>query len=142
MRKIKSLLFGMMGVGFLCATLNVSAQTDINVFWGKFKTAVVKGDKLAVAGMTKFPLSMPYGVKSVKTKADFIKRYDKIINMEANAKRCFQAQKPQKDDNSKDYFVACTFKGEPESSDNRPIVYYFTKTKTGWKFSSLDNINE
>jgi len=142
MRKIKSLLFGMIGVGVLCATLNVSAQTDVNAFWKNFKTAVVKGDKLTVASMTSFPLELPFGHKSVKTKADFIKRYDKIMNMEANAKRCFQVQNIKKDENTTRYYIDCTFKGEPETSDNRPIVYYFTKTKTGWKFSGLDNINE
>lgn len=141
MRKTKSLIIGILSVGFLFATLNVSAQTDINAFWAKFKTAVAKGDKNAVANMTRFPLLMPFGVKSVKTKADFIKRYDKILNMEANAKRCFQAQNIEKD-NANRYFVTCTFKSEPESSDNRPIVYYFEKTKLGWKFSSLDNVNE
>jgi hypothetical protein len=32
-------------------------------FWQKFKSAVIAGDKAAVAEMTKFPLSMPYEVK-------------------------------------------------------------------------------
>ena len=116
------------------------AQSNINDFWKKFKTAVVKGDKAAVANMTRFPLEMPYGVKSVKSKPDFIRRYDKIMNLEANAKRCFQNANLEKQGNR--YEIACTFKSEPESSDNRPIVYYFTKTKIGWKFAGLDNINE
>lgn len=120
----------------------MQAQSNFNTFWLKFKTAVVKGDKVAVANLTSFPLEMPYGVRTVKSRAEFIKRYDKIINLEANGKRCFQAQKPRKDENSNRYYIDCTFKSEPESSDNRPIIYYFTKTKTGWKFSSLDNINE
>lgn len=143
MKKTKSFLFGIISVGFLCTALNVSAQTDINTFWEKFKTAVVKGDKNAVANLTSFPLEMPYGVRSIKSKAAFIKGYNGIINHEANAKRCFQAQTPKKDEQLKNtYYVDCTFKGEPESSDNRPIVYYFTKTKLGWRFSGLDNINE
>ena len=136
--KLKFLLAFCLGVLFFSGS--VQAQTDFNSFWTKFKTAVVKGDKNTVANLTKFPLSMPYGVKSVKTKADFLKRYDKIMNMEANAKRCFQAMTPEK--NGKHYTVNCTFKSEPESSDNRPILYYFEKTKTGWKFAGLDNINE
>lgn len=120
-----------------------NAQSNFNTFWLKFKTAVVKGDKVAVANLTSFPLGMPYGVKSVKSKADFIKRYNKIINLEANAKRCFQAKTPVKDERSPNtYYVDCTFKDLPESSDNRPILYYFTKTKFGWKFSDLDNVNE
>ncbi len=136
-----------MKIKFVLATIVVFAlfstsfaQQNINSFWKNFKTAVVRGDKNAVAKMTKFPLSMPYGVKSVKSKADFIKRYDKIMNLEANAKRCFQAAKLEKQ--GKYYFISCTFKQNVESSDDRPILYYFEKTKTGWKFTSLDNINE
>jgi hypothetical protein len=136
--KLKFLLAFCLGV--LSFSVSAQAQSDFNSFWTNFKTAVVKVDKNAVAGMTKFPLSMPYGVKSVKTKADFLKRYDKIMNMEANSKRCFQNGNAEKQGNR--YEIACNFKSEPESSNDRPIVYYFTKTKTGWKFAGLDNINE
>jgi len=118
----------------------VEAQNDFNLFWKKFKTAVIKGDKKAVAEMSKFPLSMPYGVKTVRTKAEFIRRYNDILNLEANSKRCFAAVAPEKD--GKQYSVNCTFKQLPESDDNRPIFYYFEKTRMGWKFARLDNINE
>jgi hypothetical protein len=138
MRMSKYFLAIMIG---LSATLGVSAQTEVQKFWKKFKAAVVRNDKKAVASMTRFPLSMPFGFGDVKSRADFIRRYDRIINMEANAKRCFKAQTLAKGADGR-WFVGCTFKSEPESSDNRPIVYYFTKTKRGWKFSGLDNINE
>jgi hypothetical protein len=118
------------------------AQADIASFWASFKSSVINGDKTSVAKMTRFPLSVPYGVKQVKSKADFIKRYDAIMNFEADVKRCFATQSIEKDENPKRYFVNCTFKSEPESSDNRPIFYYFEKTKTHWKFVGLDNINE
>lgn len=136
--KLKFLLIT--GLGILTLTNVANAQQDINKFWKNFKTAVVRGDKNTVANLTKFSLSMPYGVKSVRTKTEFIRRYDKIMNLEANAKRCFQNAKLEKQGNR--YEIACTFKSEPESSDNRPIVYYFMRTKTGWKFAGLDNINE
>ena len=73
--------------------LDIYAQQSVEPFWDKFKNAVIKGDKKTVASLTYFPLNMPYGVKSVKSKADFIKRYDKIMNMEADASRCFSTQK-------------------------------------------------
>jgi hypothetical protein len=136
----KSLLVGIFCAGFLGATVSVFAQTDFNTFWTKFKTAVANNDKAAVASMTKFPLSMPYGVKTVRTKAEFLKHYAQILNMEANANRCFQATKPTRD--GKAYIVWCTFKENPESSDNRPIGYRFANTKAGWKFAGLDNVNE
>lgn len=118
----------------------VFAQNDINSFWRNFKTAVVNGDKNSVAKMIKFPLQMPYGVKSIKTKSYFIKNYGEIMNLEANAKRCFQHANLEKQGNR--YEIACTFKNEKESSDNRPIVYSFEKTKSGWKLAGIDNINE
>ncbi|NJK33875.1 MAG: hypothetical protein HC919_02415 [Oscillatoriales cyanobacterium SM2_2_1] len=134
------LLIGIFCTGLLCAPVSISAQTDFNTFWKKFKTAVVNNDKSTVASLTKFPLSMPFGVKSVKTKAEFLKGYDSILNMEANARRCFQATKPKQEE--KGYAVYCTFRQLPESSENRPIRYYFKRTETGWKFEGLDNINE
>ena len=127
-------------LGILIFSSSARAQSNFNSFWTNFKTAVVTNNKTADANLTKFPLSMPFGVKSVKTKADFIRRYDKIMNMEANASRCFQAGTPEKEGNR--YAISCTFKSEPESSDNRPIIYYFERTRTGWKFTGLDNINE
>jgi hypothetical protein len=121
--RIKFLLPGCLAILIFSAAAN--AQTDFNNFWTKFKAAVVSGNKSDVANLTKFPLAMPFGVKSIRSKADFVRRYSNIMNMEANAKRCFQNAAPEKQGNR--YEIYCTFKTEPESSDNRPI---------------LDNINE
>ena len=140
MRKATILLVGILAAGIWFSSTSVSAQSDFDAFWTKFKAAVVAGDKVAVANMTKFPLGMPYGYGNIRTRAEFLKRYEKYMNLEANVKRCFQATKPVKDE--KAYAVSCTFKGNPETSDDRPIQYYFAKTKTGWKFAGIDNINE
>ena len=69
---------------------NAFAETDFPAFWNKFKSAVIAGDKATVLKMTKFPLSMQYGVKAVKTKSDFLRRYNEIFNGEANAAQCFR----------------------------------------------------
>ena len=37
------------------------AQNDFSAFCKKFNSAVIAGDKAAVAEVTKFPLSMPMG---------------------------------------------------------------------------------
>jgi len=140
MFKATVLLAVILATGIFFSTTSVSAQPDFDAFWTKFKAAVASRDKAAVANMTKFPLNMPYGVRDVRTRAEFLKRYDRIINMEADASRCFKVTKPDKDE--KGYSVSCTFKENPESSPDRPIEYYFVKTKTGWKFAGMDNINE
>jgi len=133
---------------FLClvsSAISIDAtshrQTDIQAFWKNFKAAIEKDNKNAVAGLTKLPLSMPYGVKSVKTKADFLKRYREIFNGEADAAKCFTKGKLIKED-SKNYAIYCGFKQTPNDAENTPIKYSFELTKTGWKFAGLDNINE
>src|SRR5438105_4868813 len=85
------------GVLSLLLFPNAFAQTDFSTFWEKFKPAVIAGNKAAVAEMTKFPLSMPYEVKAVKSKPEFLRRYDEIFKGEANAAQCFSRAEPQKE---------------------------------------------
>ena len=116
------------------------AQSDFSAFWKKFSAAVIAGDKATVAEMTKFPLSMPYSIKAVKSKEDFERRYNEIFNGEANAAQCFRNSKPQRE--SGQYEIYCPFKETPNDKENAPIRFMFELTKSGWKFAGLDNINE
>ncbi|PYK28869.1 MAG: hypothetical protein DME59_01290 [Verrucomicrobia bacterium] len=117
------------------------AQTDFSTFWKKFRSAVIDGDKATVAEMTKFPLSMPYGVKAVKKNEDFLRRYNEIFKGEANAAQCFGSAEPQKE-SARRYAIYCPFKDTPEDKESAPIRFVFDLTKSGWKFAGLDNINE
>jgi hypothetical protein len=117
------------------------AQSEFSAFWNHFKSAIVAGDQTAVADMTKFPLSMPYAVKAVKNKQDFLRRYNEIFKGEANAAQCFASGKPAKESEQR-YGVYCPFKGTPNDWENAPIRFIFELTKSGWKFAGLDNINE
>jgi len=125
---------------FLLICARASAQENFPAFWNKFKSAVIAGDKATVGEMTKFPLSMPYGIKAVKTKSDFLRRYNEILNGEANAGQCFRNAKPEKE--SGRYEIYCPFKETPNDKENAPIRFIFELTKSGWKFAGLDNINE
>jgi hypothetical protein len=136
--KIKSVLAGIL---ILLFASNAFAETDFSAFWKKFKSAVVSGDKSAVAGMTKFPLSMPYLQKKVKDKADLLRRYNEIFNGEANAAQCFARAEPKKD-SARGYEIYCPFKATPNDRENAPIRFYFELTAAGWKFAGLDNVNE
>jgi len=91
--------------------------------------------------MTKFPLSMPHGVKAVKNKEEFPRRYNEIFKGEANAAQCFASAKPHKESAGR-CEVYCPFKGTSNDWENAPIRFIFELTKSGWKFASLDNINE
>jgi hypothetical protein len=136
--KTKSFLAGIL---ILLLSSSAFAQTDFPAFWKKFKSAVAAGDKPAVAGMTKFPLSMPYLQKKVKDKADLLRRYDEVFKGEANAAQCFAKAEPKKD-SAKGYEIYCPFKQTPNDRENAPIRFYFELTSAGWKFAGLDNINE
>jgi len=117
------------------------AESDFSAFWQKFKSSVIAGDKAAVAEMTKFPLSMPYEVKTVKNKDGFLRRYDEIFKGEANAAQCFQGVEPHKE-SDRQYDIYCPFKDTPKDLENAPIRFIFELTKGGWKFVGLDNVNE
>ncbi|MGB9476001.1 MAG: hypothetical protein WCE87_13125 [Candidatus Udaeobacter sp.] len=117
------------------------AQTEFLAFWNKFKSAVIAGDKVMVANMTKFPLSMPYSVKAVKDKQDFLHRYNEVFKGEANAAQCFASAKPRKE-SLRQYEIYCPFKETPDDMENAPIRFIFELTKSGWEFAGLDNVNE
>jgi len=129
------------GILILLLLPSAFAETDFSAFWQKFKSAVIAGDKATIAEMTKFPLSMPYGVKAVKNKEDFLRRYNEIFKGEANAVQCFASAKPRKESGGR-YEIYCPFKDTPNDWENAPIRFIFELTKGGWKFAGLDNINE
>jgi hypothetical protein len=120
---------------------NAFAESDFSGFWKEFKSAVIAGDKAKLAEMTKFPLSMPYGVKAVKNKRDFQRRYDEIFKGEANAVQCFAKAEPRKE-SAQRYEIYCPFKETSNDWENAPIRFVFELGKSGWKFTGLDNINE
>ena len=129
------------GVLILLFSSSAFAESDFATFWKQFRSAVIAGDRVAVAQMTKFPVSMPYGVKAVKKKEDFSRRYNEIFKGEANAAQCFVSSEPQKESNRR-YEIYCPFKETPDDRENAPIRFEFELTKGGWKFAGLDNINE
>jgi len=129
------------GILILLFSSTAFAQSDFSEFWKGFKSAVIAGDKAKVADMTKFPLSMPYSIKAVKNKEDFLRRYNEIFKGEANAALCFGSAEPRKESDRR-YEIYCPFKQTPNDWENAPIRFVFELTKSGWKFAGLDNVNE
>jgi hypothetical protein len=129
------------GIVILLSLPNAFAESDFATFCQKFKSAVIAGEKATIAEMTKFPLSMPYEVKAVKNKEDFLRRYNEIFKGEANAAQCFKSAKPNKETDRR-YGIYCPFKDTPNDWENAPIRFIFELTKSGWRFVGLDNINE
>jgi hypothetical protein len=124
----------------LAVAVGKSVQSDdsVQVFWQKFKTAVINDNKEAVATLSKFPIEMPYGIASIENKDQLLGRYREVFNEQTNAAQCFAKGKPEMDaEDPKLFAVAC-----PDAAGNLVVIYYFEQTKTGWKFVALDNINE
>lgn len=109
-----------------------------DTFWEKFKAAVVKRDVEAVAALSRFPIGMSYGIPSIKSKVDLRKRYTRVFTEQTDAAKCFSTAKPERDpDNAKRFTIAC-----PDAAGNEVVIYHFTETRTGWKFTGMDNLNE
>ncbi|HYW74833.1 MAG TPA: hypothetical protein VE961_27655 [Pyrinomonadaceae bacterium] len=115
-------------------------QTDpsIETFWTKFKSAVSKGEKDSVASMVQFPIGMPYGFRTIKTKPELIKRYRELFNVQANAAKCFVDAKPEVEATAKNQFTV----GCKDAAGNETVIYRFVRTRGIWKLKGLDNINE
>ncbi|PWT87467.1 MAG: hypothetical protein C5B55_14700 [Blastocatellia bacterium] len=117
--------------------LTTSAD-EFNAFWEKFKAAVIKSDKDAVASLSKFPIGMSYGIRSIKTKPELLRRFKEVFSKQTDAVKCFQAKEPEKDSaNPRKYSIAC-----PDAAGNEVVIYEFERGSAGWKFVRLDNINE
>ena len=88
--------------------------------------------------MTQFPVEMSYGVARIRNRAEFRRRFREVFNRQTNAAQCFASAQPVRDSSDpKQFSVAC-----PDAAGNEVVIYQFKQTKTGWKFVSLDNINE
>ena len=140
-RRVISSQTWLAGVLILLSFPSAFAESNFSAFWKTLKSAVMAGDKAKVAEVTKFPVSMPYGVKAVKNKEDFLRRYNEIFKGEANAAQCFKSAEPQKQSAGR-YEIYCPFKETPKDWENAPIRFEFELTKGGWKFAGLDNVNE
>lgn len=118
-----------------------SSQPSFDVYWTKFRAAIIKKDKAAAYSLTRTPVYMPYGNGFIKTRAQFFRRYKEVFSEEADAAKCFAKAKPERID-AKKYEVACGFKDDPDGRAGQPLVYTFELTAKGWKFTRYDNINE
>jgi hypothetical protein len=120
------------------AQKNGQSNTSIEAFWEKFRTSVTKGDKVTVASLSQFPIDMPYGMSAVRSSTQLSRRYREVFNGESNAVTCFREARPQiNPENPKEFTVGCK-----NAAGDEVVIYLFTRTRNGWKFTGLDNINE
>ena len=116
----------------------LTGAESFDSFWQTFKTAVTKRDVDTIARLSKFPIGMSYGIPSIRNKVQLTKRYRQLFNEQSDAAACFNKAKPEADTaNPKHFSVAC-----PDAAGNEVVIYHFEQTRTGWKLTGLDNINE
>jgi hypothetical protein len=122
----------------LSLVLLLSGADSFDSLWQTFRAAVSKRDLETIARLSRFPLSMSYGVPLIKTKAQLSKRYRQVFNEQTDAAACFNKAKPEADPaNPKHFTVAC-----PDAAGNEVVIYHFEQTRAGWKFTGMDNLNE
>ena len=122
----------------LSLLLLLTGAESAETFFQSFKTAVSKRDVESIARLSKFPIGMSYGVPAIKTKAQLSRRYRQLFNEQTDAAACFSKVKIEMDpENPKRFSVAC-----PDAAGNEVVIYHFEQTRTGWKLTGLDNINE
>lgn len=133
------LCFGLLLSGAIGSSLSPAPQDPTKeTFWEKFKTAVIRKDKAAVAALSKYPVGMPYGYRSIRNRVQLIQRYREIFNHEGDAAVCFKTARAEGDaGRPKEFTVAC-----PNGAGDLVVIYSFVLTPTGWRFNGLDNINE
>lgn len=128
----------MMKTIVVLSVLLLTGSDSRDTFWQQFKTAVTNKNVDAIAALSRFPIGMSYGIPSIKSKVDLRKRYARVFTEQTDAAKCFSTAKPETDpENAKHFTVAC-----PDAAGNEVVIYHFTQTRTGWKFTGLDNLNE
>lgn len=120
------------------SVLLLTGQNSRDTFWQQFKTAVNNKNVDAIAALSRFPIGMSYGIPSIKSKLDLRKRYARVFTEQTDAAACFSKANPEPDpENAKHFTVAC-----PDAAGNEVVIYHFTQTRTGWRFTGMDNLNE
>ena len=91
-----------------------------------------------MAALSQFPIEMSYGVPKIRGKAQLLRRYREIFNKQTDAAKCFATAKPEvQHGHPKEFSIACK-----DEAGNEVVIFAFRLTAQGWRFISLDNINE
>jgi len=97
----------------------VKIDPAFSAFWIKFKAAVARSDKNAVADMTKLPFLLD---SNDQDRAGFIKQYSSLFT--PRVRRCFARAKPIKDQDA--YEIFC---GQQ--------IFVFGKVEGVYKFTEI-----
>lgn len=130
-RKRFPLAAGILASILLLSTIPASAQTEkrltatpraFRTFYAKFKSAVLRNDKPAVASMTSFPFKYGWdaGDEGTYTRRQFIRKFDDMFR---DTRRLFSRSNPQ-------FYVD----GDTYSLTNTADASHFSFVKKGTKY--------
>lgn len=109
---------------FALTTTPQSSSQEFAKFWSKFRAAVIKNDREAVASMTKLPFFLS---NEPLDKSKFIKRYPKLFDREIRS--CLMNEKPAEDNES--FSLFCGANGdqgllfEKVNGEYKFIAFYY-----------------
>lgn len=124
------LILGLCGTALLTPWSTFSQRDDsFQLFWRKFKTAVIRRDRNAVARLSTFPIIVAEGVPKIQNSEELSRRFSDLFDRQTNAAQCFSTKEPTADTESPDRFtIVC-----PSERDIF-VAYEFERTQKGWKF--------
>lgn len=106
------------GVGLQVQSQN-KRDPKFTAFWTKFKAAVARNDKAAVADMTKLPFMLD---SKDLDRAGFIKQYNSLFT--PRMRRCFARARPSRDHDSMEIFCG-------------QQIFLFAKVDGVYKFTEI-----
>jgi hypothetical protein len=111
----------LLGVALKAPSKSRTAKLDpeFNAFWIKFKAAVARNDKAAVADMTKLPFMLD---SKDLDRAGFIKQYSPLFTLKV--RRCFARARPTRDQDSMEIFCG-------------QQIFLFAKVDGVYKFTEI-----
>lgn len=154
--KVTKLCLSMLLAGAACLSMSSAATLPVEgslqgaptqvtesmaTFWEKFKSAVIKRDKETVASLSRFPVWRGEAWGNINNRTQLGRRFKELFFSETNAAECFpKAKLHVEKDRPREFVVTCPF--ATNDGGGEVFVYTFTRTRTGWKFTSFENINE
>ena len=108
---------------------------DFQSFWKSFKAAVIRGDRNAVATLSKFPIGVLYPAANIKNRSELRQRFREVFAAQVDASQCFARTEPARDTENEELFtVVCRYDRGSDAA-----AYQFEHTESGWRFTHFQS---
>lgn len=129
------LFLAVLTISFIISVQTVAAQSDFDIFWKKFSSAVMKNEKMKVADLTKFPLrdesENDEGPNPSYSRTRFLRNYNYFFNQKM--KKCLQHPNFYFNNGDKSERVLTC-----EISEYTNTLLMFKRMRAGWKWINFN----